>query len=138
MRVLLSVALSLAICNPLLACPKKVQVLEEGAKSPCKGFLFSPEKEEEVRLKVLKYGVKEEEIRIKDKQIQLYRSNEELLLDMLDQSEEKSKLWQETAVKNTETLVKLEQRQGTRDWIFFVTGILTTVAAGYAVGQAAK
>lgn len=57
----LILVLLLLIQSPLArantVCGKPVSYLQEGSKADCTGFLFSVEKEEEVRIKIANYDV---------------------------------------------------------------------------------
>ena len=130
--------LVLAICIPittLAECPKPVTLLEQGAQAPCTGFLFSREKEKEVRLIVEDYKLLQEELEIKNKKIELTLKDLRLSDDIIQKEREKTELWRLTAEKSTLELVKLNESQGKRDIWMIILGIGLTVGAGYALGQ---
>lgn len=51
---MISLILSLIVSSHA-ACDKPVSYLQEGASAPCSGYLFTPEKELEVRFKINTY-----------------------------------------------------------------------------------
>ena len=138
LRQVITVLLSFLIAAPVWGCDKNVYYLVEGDKAPCTGYLFSPEKELELRLLDTNYKYLQEESRIKDSLIDLYKDNDETTSEIVEKERQKAELWRNVAEKNTLELVKTKDSQGKRDWMFFVGGILATVAAGYAIGQASK
>ena len=131
--------ISLLISTEVFAgCPKPVTPLQQGEAAPCEGFLFSPEKEREIR------GVNEE-YKLLLEQTKLYLEQKELYKKELDESEkiiekeqEKSEKWRDAAEKATEKYTAQEESRGTRDLLFLIGGVLLTVGAGWAVGQASR
>lgn len=135
---IISLVLSMALTTPVWACEQNVKYLEKGQEAPCNGYLFSPKKELELRLLDTQYKYTLEELKLKDNQILLYKQKSEYSFRQIRLEQEKSELWRDLAEKNTLTLVSLQEDRGKRDWLFFVGGILATVGAGWAIGQAAK
>lgn len=135
---LIVLLLSLSIATPTWACEKPVLRLLKNEKAPCEGFLFSPKKELELRLLDTEYKFLLKETEVKDRLIEFYKTNEETTYEIIEKERQKSEVWRNVAEKNTLELVKTQESRGQRDWLFFVGGILCTVAAGYAIGQAAK
>ncbi len=133
--------LILAILVPLqgyASCPNPVTSLEQGAQAPCRGFLFSPEKEKEVRLLKEDFKLLEQEVEIKNKKINIMLKDLTLSDSIIEKEREKGELWRITAEKSTLELVKVNENQGNRDLLMILLGVVVTVGAGYAVGQAAK
>lgn len=119
-------------------CVKPVTALEQGASAPCRGYLFTPEKEKEIRLLNEDSKLLKEEITYKDSKIKLLSSNLFLADEILQKEREKTELWRITAEKSTLELVKVNEGQGRRDLYMILLGVVVTVGAGYAVGQASK
>jgi len=116
-------------------CQKSVSYLKTNDPSPCTGYLFSPEKELEVRIKIQDYDFLLQEIALKDKQIDsLNKYN--LNLESINASKDKQiTLWQDKAVDSTEKLIASESSRGWRDAGFFALGILAVVLGAYAIKQ---
>lgn len=130
--------LVLATCMSITAlaeCPKPVTLLEQGAQAPCTGFLFTREKEREVRLIVEDYKLLQEELVIKNKKIELTLKELGLSDEIIKKEREKSELWRTAAEKSTLELVKSSEGQGKRDIWMILLGLGLTVGAGYALGQ---
>lgn len=119
----------------LAECPKPVTALEQGAQAPCTGFLFTKEKEKEVRLMAEDYKLLQEELEYKNKKIELTLKDLRLSDDIIQKEREKGELWRLTAEKSTLELVKSNEGQGKRDIWMILLGIGLTVGAGYALGQ---
>jgi hypothetical protein len=133
--------LVLAVCMSTTAfanCPKPVTSLEQGAQAPCSGFLFSKEKEQEVRLMAEDYKLVQEELNIKNKKLELTLKDLRLSDEIILKERDKTELWRLTAEKSTLELVKVNESQGNRDLLMILLGVVVTVGAGYAVGQASK
>lgn len=141
MKRLLCVILALNLAVPVTwaaECPKPVTQLQEGQAAPCKGSLFSPEKEQEVRIKVEEHKLMEKEIKLKDLTITRLYDDMEKGDEIINLEREKAELWRHRAEDSTQKLIEANDGRGKRDWLFFALGILATGVAGYAIGQAAK
>src|SRR5690606_28862076 len=127
--------LVLAVCMSTTAfanCPKPVTSLEQGAQAPCSGFLFSKEKEREVRLMAEDYKLLQEEVEIKNKKLELTLKDLRLSDDIILKERERAELWRLTAEKSTLELVKVNENRGNRDLLMILLGVVVTVGAGYA------
>lgn len=139
MKKLLCLVLAIMIPFQTFAeCPKPVTLLEQGASAPCSGFLFSKEKEKEVRLMNEDYSLVKQELEIKNKKIDILMYDRTLSDNIIEKERSKSELWRITAEKSTLELVKVNEDQGNRDLLMILLGVVVTVGAGYAVGQASK
>jgi hypothetical protein len=119
-------------------CSKPVTFLPNGTPAPCDGFLFTPEKERELRLINEDNKYLKQESELKDKLIDNYRTQVDTLDKIAEKERQKSELWQNRAETITEKYVAEENNRGFRDWLFLIGGVVLTVGAGYAVGQASK
>lgn len=135
---LITFLISFVLAFPAGACEKNVYRLLKDEKAPCDGYLFSPEKELELRLLDTEYKYLKKELEVKNNLLELYKTNDETTWQIIEKERQKSELWRGVAEKNTLTLVGMQEKRGQRDWLFFVGGILCTVAAGYALGQVVK
>ena len=140
MKNLLKILLTLTLIssNVLADCEKPVITLTQGQQAPCKGFLFSPQKEQEVRMLNEDYTLLQQELTLKNKQIDLYKKDISDVDFMIQKERDKSELWRKAAEDSTKQLVDIKEGQGRRDWLMIFAGIALTVGAGYAVGQAAN
>lgn len=137
--VVLLLSLSLAIPTPAYAkCERQVKVLDVGDKAPCRGFLFSPEKELEIRLIVQDKGLLNQELEYKNKKIDLLLKDLIVVDSIIEKERQKSELWRIRAEESTLKLVESEEGRGKRDFWFVVLGVALTVGAGYAVGAASR
>ncbi len=119
-------------------CKKPVTLLDIGEPAPCRGYLFTPEKELELRLLSEDYKFLDEKLRLKDQQLDLYQEQTENYKQIAEAEKQKSEIWRKAAEDSTQQLIKKEERQDTRDWLFLLGGIGLTVLAGWAIGQASK
>lgn len=111
----LIVVLLLLLAPPTRAntvCGKPVSYLQEGSKADCTGFLFSPEKEEEIRVKITNYDV-----------LQLINKTQLEQIDILSQ---RLKISQE----QNQALEKFFYERKDKEWYvniaFFIGGALIT------------
>ncbi len=119
-------------------CPKPVQFLKIEEKANCNGYLFSPEKELEVRItnednKLLKKEIEFKDLKIDKLNKSLFETDK-----IIDLERQKSELWRARAEDSTMKLVESEDGRGKRDFWMVVLGVALTVGAGFAIGQAAK
>lgn len=119
-------------------CSSPVTLLEKDQSAPCRGYLFTPEKEKQVRGLNEDYKLLQEELTIKDKQLELYKLQVQSLYQAAELSEKKSSLWQTKAQEAVERTVSIEQSRQTRDLLFVLGGVALTVLAGWAIGQVSK
>lgn len=119
----------------LLACSKEVSLLNKGDTAPCTGYLFSPEKEQEVRIKVQQYKLLEETVQLYQKKEQLYSKQEQYLNQIIDKERQLSSMWRQTAVDVTQKYARVEENRGKRDWFFLGSGVLLTVLAAWSLRQ---
>lgn len=115
-----------------------VKTLKKGETSPWDGFLFSPEKEQEVRLKLEYYKLIQVELELHKEQKELFRQELGLSKQIVEKEQQKAEAWRKLAETSTLELSKMQEARGTRDWLFVVSGVILTVGAGWAIGQAAK
>lgn len=136
MKKLLCLMLTVCVSSTAFAeCIKPVTLLEQGAPAPCSGFLFTKDKEKEVRLIVEDHKLLEQELEIKNKKIELLLKDLSLSDLIIQKEREKSELWRLTAEKSTLELTKTNENQGNRDLWMIILGVGLTVGAGYALGQ---
>ena len=118
-------------------CTSPVRLLEEGTSAQCRGYLFSPDKELEVRMMKQDYAIVKQE---KDTLIQMVdrlnkkEADSEAILNLESQ---KTELWKTRAEDITLKYVSVEENRGRRDFLFILMGIGLTVLAGWTVGQVA-
>lgn len=128
---------SLLAAKTSYACTP-VMYVKKNTPAPCTGYLFSPEKELELRIFRSDYEFLQKELEINRSLVELHKANVVTMSEMLNKSREIEELWRKAAIENTKQLVRMQDARDTRDWLYFAGGILATVAAGYAIGQAAK
>jgi hypothetical protein len=141
---MLAKALILSLITLLAAGPgyaqasQPVKALKKGEPSPWDGFLFSLEKEQEVRLKIEYYKLIQVELELHKEQKELFRQELSLSKQTIEKEQQKSEAWRKLAESSTLELSKMQEARGSRDWLFVVSGVVLTVGAGWAIGQAAK
>jgi hypothetical protein len=122
----------------LASCLNPVQYLTKGAIANCDGFLFSIEKEQELRLikedyKLLK--IENEALKHKD---DLYSKQLEISDQIAQKEAQKAELWRQRAEDITLKYVTVENNKPNRDYMFFGLGIITTILTGYVWGLSHK
>lgn len=110
------------------SCPKPVTYLTEGSQTPCTGFLFTPEKEAEVRAANLDLGLQRDINAIQEKQLGLLKEDNKLLLDQ-------SHLWRTRAEDSTKKLMESRNTDTWRMFLYFSLGVAATTLITYGVNQ---
>ena len=119
-------------------CPNPVTLLNEGAASPCRGYLFSEAEE----FKMFKLNEDHRLLQVQfDTQNKIVEDQKKQLIDLSGVAtleQQKSDLWRVKAENSTKDLIEVKEGQGRRDLLFIGLGILLTVASGFAIGAASK
>jgi hypothetical protein len=139
MRRLLAliIALSLPINSFATECSTPVKLLEEGSPTPCRGYLFSLDKELEVRLKVKDYNLLKQENEQLNQIIDRLNKKSFEYETILNLESQKKELWKTRAENITLKYTAQEEDRTKRDLAFVLAGIVLTVLAGWSIGQAA-
>jgi hypothetical protein len=125
-------------CHNLYAdCLKPVQYTLKGEVAQCSGFLFSPQKELEVRISVEENKVLKQELELNKKLLDNYRLQVSNLEHIYSKESEKTELWRVRAEDSTKKLIESESGRGNRDLLFLIGGVALTIASGYALHLAA-
>jgi len=133
---LIAGALSLGFNAQALAeCTKPVAYLAKGESAPCSGFLFSPDKELELRRKNEEYKFLMEQSKIYLQQIDLYKKELTTIEQIIEKEQKKTELWREAAENSTKKYLQFEENRGTRDWFFLFTGIGLTAISAWSLKQ---
>lgn len=137
MKKLLTVfiALSFSVNSFATECSAPVKLIEENSPAPCRGYLFSPDKELEVRVKVLDYSLLKRNLEDLNKIVDKLNKKEIEYNELLELERKKSDLWKTRAEDITLKYVTLEDNKYRRDYMFILMGIGLTVLAGWTVGQ---
>ncbi len=139
MKKLLIIALCFAMTINSFAteCLTPVKLLEENNPAPCRGYLFSPERELETRIKIKNNSFLEEELQTTNSIIRKLKIKESESDVILKLEQEKTELWKIRAETITLKYTSVEENRERRDFAFILMGIGLTVLAGYAIGAAA-
>jgi hypothetical protein len=114
-------------------CNQPVVSIEKGQAAPCSGYLFTPEKEQEVRLMKIEFIFTKKENEILNKKIKLFDKDIEAANLVIKKEREHGEVWRTTAITTTKNLVAIEESRGTRDVLLFGTGILTAVLVSFII-----
>jgi len=138
MKEVLVIILSFMITTPSYSCDKPVTYLKQGEITTCEGFLFSKEKELEVRVIVEDYESLKEATKLHINRSE--RLQEQVILSdkELDKERQRSDLWRQRAIESTEQLLNSQSSNSWRDFGFILSGIGLTVLSGWTIGQVAK
>ena len=139
MKKLLAILITLSMpLNSFSDCPKPVTSLEEGVKAPCTGYLFTPEKELEVRLMEKESELLKAETENLNLMVDKYKKKEVEYTKVIDLQIDKTELWKKKAEDITLKYVAVEENRTKRDFIYILMGIGLTVLSGYAIGAASN
>lgn len=137
-RLIISLLVAAYSSYSFAGCLKPVTPINKGDKADCTGFLFSPEKELELRQLREEYKFILEQTSLYIKQKELYQKELKETEEIVSKEREKAELWRKVAEDTTLKYSKLEENRGKRDWLFLAAGVLLTIGSGYALGQASK
>ena len=113
-------------------CAQPVTLLDVNQASPCRGWLFSPEKEVELYKEDQSYKLLQQQDLIKDNQISLYKDQITNLQSALDASQKQSEVWQNKAIDYNQKYSSIESDTTKRDVLFYAAGILTVLLSALA------
>ena len=133
----LIIALSMPINSYSAVCQSPVKLLEEGSTAPCRGYLFSEDKELQVRIAIKEYELLKQEADSLNKMIDKLNTKNNLSEKILVLEMDKTELWKAKAEDITLKYTTVEENRGKRDLLFVVLGVGLTVLAGWGLGQAA-
>jgi hypothetical protein len=119
-------------------CKKSVTYLKVGEVAPCTGYLFSPEKELQVRTQVEENKLLKEEVKLQSSKVELLKDINSHLDEVSKKQQQKADLWENRAEKATQELIKQQQNRQQRDLLFLTAGVLLTVGSAYVLGQISK
>jgi hypothetical protein len=134
----MSTFLASALIASLSLCPKNVTPLQKGEAAPCQGYLFSPEKEQELRLKNENYKLLEQENTIYKKQNSNLNEQINNYEFIIKKEQEKAEKWRSQAERSTE---KYLNQQSNSDYYivgYVLAGVLLTSLSGWSLGQLNK
>jgi hypothetical protein len=132
----LIIALTMPINSFAAECSVPVKFLEEGSPAPCRGYLFSQEKELQVRIMAKDYSLIKDELDSLNKMVEKLQKRDQESEKILNLEMQKTELWKVRAEDITVKYVSVEENRGKRDLMFILMGVGLTVLAGWAVGQA--
>jgi hypothetical protein len=137
-KIILAILLVLNMPLSVLAeCVKPVMALEQGAPAPCKGFLFSPQKELEVRLMTREVELLKSEAEALNLIVDKYSKKDVEYNKIIDLHISRTELWKTKAEDITLKYVTIEEKRTKRDFGFILVGIGLTVLSAWALGQVA-
>lgn len=135
---IISIVIGASLTTSAFADCQPVTPVNAGETAPCTGYIFTPEKERELRIMKEDYKALLEESKIWIQQNDMYKKEIEVTDQIVIKEQQKAELWRAAAETATEKYVKLEESRTTRDWIFLVSGVVLTVAAAWSMGQISK
>jgi hypothetical protein len=122
-NLLISLLVNAIICESVFAgCSQPVFHLQPNQPAPCEGYLFSVEKEKELRLLSEDYKILKDKFDAQQYLTEIYKTQ--------------TSLWKE--ISDNQKYLDAQERSSNRDLWFLLGGVVLTVAAGFAVGAASK
>ncbi len=79
-----------------------------------------------------------DDVKIREEQIAKLNKALDLKDLVIAKAEERTELWRGTAYKMEDRLIAQEKWSSKSGWVYFGLGVITTVAAGFAISYAAK
>lgn len=119
-------------------CEKPVTLLAENTPAPCKGFLFSPAKERELRLLDQDYMELSRLQELTEIQLQLSQDSVNKLEYALDAEKEISDTWKQESYKWSKKYTEEIEANNSNRWIYFGGGALTTILTILLVNSLSK
>lgn len=119
-----------AECDP-------VTHLNVNDKSPCEGYLFTPAKEQEVRTQIEQCKIDQQELAITKQNGTTLQSDVATCQAAVKEEQSKAELWRTKAEDSTKKYIDEADSEGEHNLLYMLGGVLLTLAAGFALGQAA-
>lgn len=116
-------------------CSSPVSLLQEGSPAPCKGYLFSPSKELDVRIMNENFNLLQKEDANKDNIISDLSKENDGYKSILQEEQQATELWKSRAVDITTKYVDVESSRQSRDLLFAGLGVLGTILIMWGIGQ---
>jgi len=113
----------------------KVSLLNKGDTAACKGFLFSLEKEQEVRRIHQEYFLLKEELSLQQQELQKYKELIQNVEILMEKEQKKTEVWRIRAEDLTEKYTKTIDSRTTNDILFFCLGIGLTIGSAFVLKQ---
>lgn len=138
MKILASILIALLPLQTLAECVKPVQYLQSGDRATCTGYLFSPAKELELRIKNEEYKLLTEQTRLYIQQLEFYKKELEVNDKLIKKQEEKTELWRTATETYSDKYLQLKEKQQSQEYYFFGAGVLATLLTTLSVAQLTK
>lgn len=139
MKTLMALLLVLSMpLNSFAECTVPVKLLEEGATAPCRGFLFTPEKELQVRMLKKEYDLLGAETQNLNLMVDKYKKKDIEFNKIIELESQKTELWKTRAEDVTLKYVTVEESRTKRDFVFILMGMGLTVLGAWAAGQVSR
>lgn len=137
---LLAILLIALQVNVALAetCIQPVTAVKKGDASPCDGYLFSKEKEAEVKQKVQDGELANQQVEIQAKQLMLYKDQTELYQGIAKKREEESELWRTKAIETTKEYTKSQTSDKLENIALFGGGVVVGIGIAYLASMIVK
>lgn len=111
-------------CNPVLH-------IDKGTPAPCEGFIFSLDKEQEIRKQLEEY-----------KTLKFINANLELIIKLKDSQidilGQQVTLWQDQSTRLSKQVIESQDKSFWRSALYFGLGALVTTGLAFAVNKATK
>lgn len=142
MKILKSFAIILTLLsfsiNAIANCSKPVQFLEKGQAAPCEGYLFTKEKELEVRIAVEESKVDKKQIELKDLSIKALNDSLSISDKIAEKEREKAELWRTRAIDVTKEYTKSKRNSTLKAVGLVLAGVALTLGSAWAVKQVGR
>ena len=126
MKRSLAIILSISICFPAYAAD--VKYVKEGEPVPYTGYLFTPEKEKELRLL-------DDKLSLSEQKINLLKSTNELQTQLIDNGNKRIEIYQKQVDYLGEKVVSTEDKSFWKSTLYFTLGAVLTGAVAYGLSQ---
>jgi hypothetical protein len=103
-----------------------VKYVEKGQPAPCTGYVFTPDKEKEVRLKVVELDFYKDLVTLKERQLVAIKEENDIITKRYD-------LWKKESDSLSRDLSKERSNNFWRTSLYFVLGAAVTTGITYAV-----
>lgn len=137
-KLFIYILILLHTTSTFAGCVNNVTLLNKGQASPCKGFLFSEQKEEEVKNIYTDYKLLKEESELYKKKEDNYKESLKIKDLMYKEQSEISNLYHTKLVETTKEYIKSQDGRGTRDLLFFSAGVLAVLLSSIIVKNVVK
>lgn len=114
---------------------QEVTYLKKGEVATYNGYLFSEQKELELRLISKEHDLLLQQQEVQNKIIEKLNLQLTYSSQLIDKEQNKAEVWRKASEDSTKQLLSIQQSLTYEKYLYFIGGILVVLASAWTVGQ---